>query len=435
MKVRNHKYSRPKKPEAQRTERAHKKNDLSDALQCSFPESPRVLQLTTYHIDLPDHGGKLRAYHLRQSLRRFCTVETLAFDWGVRERLAGFNVVLRQKFLAAFHSGHLLGDLLICAYLDKEKPLKTRIAENVRIFDPDIVWLEQPFLWPLVKKLRVAGSVRASAMIVYSSQNNETAMKRDIYSAALPENLKNKYLGQVANIEKEIVANSQGAIAVSAADAGYLKSLSRSLEVHIVPNGSTAPQQNRKVPKWRRKFSKYSKNYVFVGSYHPPNINGIRRLVNALSERRASRSIGLWVLGGAGLALLVENDSTIDRLEHVNICGLCEADDIDAAIVAATGVVLPIWEGGGSNLKTAQALLSDRAVIGTNFAFRGFELYKSQHGVYCADSPNELVDLMLKLHVKKSYTRSHAVRALEWTHITASVPKIISRIVNYNQSN
>ena len=51
--------------------------------------------------------------------------------------------------------------------------------------------------------------------------------------------------------------------------------------------------------------------------------------------------------------------------------------------------LLPILEGGGSNLKTAEALVSGAWVVATPKAMRGFEDFLDEPGLLLAESPAE----------------------------------------------
>ena len=55
---------------------------------------------------------------------------------------------------------------------------------------------------------------------------------------------------------------------------------------------------------------------------------------------------------------------------------------------------MPIWEGGGSNLKTAQALVSGKYILSTNYAFRGYEEFASTESLLLTDDAKSFVKEM-----------------------------------------
>jgi glycosyltransferase involved in cell wall biosynthesis len=62
---------------------------------------------------------------------------------------------------------------------------------------------------------------------------------------------------------------------------------------------------------------------------------------------------------------------------------------LDAIIANASALLLPIEYGGGSHLKTAEALASGRPIIGTSSSFRGFTEYLDLSRVTIADTPEQ----------------------------------------------
>jgi glycosyltransferase involved in cell wall biosynthesis len=61
--------------------------------------------------------------------------------------------------------------------------------------------------------------------------------------------------------------------------------------------------------------------------------------------------------------------------------------DLSAVKSLAHGFVLPIPFGGGSNIKTAEALYSGKYVVGTPAAFRGYERYSDLPEVRVGPDP------------------------------------------------
>jgi glycosyltransferase involved in cell wall biosynthesis len=66
--------------------------------------------------------------------------------------------------------------------------------------------------------------------------------------------------------------------------------------------------------------------------------------------------------------------------------------ELQALIENSRGIILPIIGGGGSNLKTAEALISNKPIIATTFAFRGYESYIQNENVYIADTKGEFIN-------------------------------------------
>lgn len=72
---------------------------------------------------------------------------------------------------------------------------------------------------------------------------------------------------------------------------------------------------------------------------------------------------------------------------RMEVMGRMDKVELQAIVSAAHVVLLPIVEGEGSNLKTAEALESGCSIVGTSKAFRGFEQATALPHVHIADDP------------------------------------------------
>lgn len=63
----------------------------------------------------------------------------------------------------------------------------------------------------------------------------------------------------------------------------------------------------------------------------------------------------------------------------------------------AHAALLPIDFGGGSNLKTAEALASGRWIVATSTALRGFEPFHDEPGIVRADNAAAFHDAMAEI--------------------------------------
>jgi hypothetical protein len=199
--------------------------------------------------------------------------------------------------------------------------------------------------------------------------------------------------------------------------------------VQVYINGHTRPALTSADEKWRRQFSERDINWVFVGSWHPPNINGLRDLLAVMPESIKNSSFQLWVLGSAGNGLKSMPGFREENYPWLRITGPVAPEDIDSAILNSSGIVLPIWEGGGSNLKTAQALLSCKCVVGSAFSFRGFEHYAGEAGVFLGNTPSDVAKYLTSRVPQSYYPRSEAVANLEWTAVLKLLPSYIAEIL------
>jgi hypothetical protein len=69
-------------------------------------------------------------------------------------------------------------------------------------------------------------------------------------------------------------------------------------------------------------------------------------------------------------------------------------------------ICLPITQGSGSNLKTAEALLADSYIVGTTKAFRGFEFALDFDRVFISDSSKGFKEALYRCFSRKSASPS-----------------------------
>lgn len=390
-----------------------------------------ILQLTTYDIEKPDHGGKLRSHYIRRQLRQMFEVVTLSFEWGEREEVSSSHIVLNKNHWDELGLDGMLSDWGIWRYLEHFHTSYDNVCRLVREYKPEAILMEQPFLWRLVKQLFLDDVIAKQTRIVYSSHNVEVDMKRQIYRRLYSPEQAEHFTSLVDQCEQGVIKACVGAIAASQADCDYIRQIAPHKEIQVCINGHTKPIIDEQSPlaKWAALFNPHGKNWVYVGSWHQPNVDGLRRLLDNIPCGLSSKEVGIWVLGSAGNAIqaLGGFDETVCPWLH--IVGPVSADDINTAILLSSGVFLPIWEGGGSNLKTAQALLSEKCILGSTFAFRSFEKYMTEPGVFLTESPEGLAQLIIKTVPQSVYQRSEAVSQLEWEAILKGIPEFMNRIV------
>jgi glycosyltransferase involved in cell wall biosynthesis len=75
---------------------------------------------------------------------------------------------------------------------------------------------------------------------------------------------------------------------------------------------------------------------------------------------------------------------------------------------ACHGVFLPLRSGGGSNLKTGEALALGKWVIATTVALRGYESMRSAKGLIIADDPSSFRRAMAETLSRPGFQLSEA---------------------------
>jgi len=103
---------------------------------------------------------------------------------------------------------------------------------------------------------------------------------------------------------------------------------------------------------------------LFVGSYHPPNLEAVRRM-GALAADLRMRSVGM--------KFVTAGNCLIDGMERSGLVqlGIVPGDTLTALYALADFVVVPLLSGTGTSLKVIEAMAYGKVVIGTRIAFRG----------------------------------------------------------------
>jgi glycosyltransferase involved in cell wall biosynthesis len=352
----------------------------------------RVLQLSTYPARIPRHGGQARVANIRAILEG-AGHEVRTLSVYEPEHYGGDAVESHDiafPMTSAFRERALpyCSDYASGEFLAGDERAFQKFAGLVTRFVPDVVTLEQPWLWPAIVRLRREVPTLAFKF-VYSSHNIEAPLKREIL-ANMPSAEVESIVQCIEARERAAAAASDLTIACTETDTALLRGFGAQ-RIVVANNGIVARNADpRMISDWDwhlggKRFA------LFVGSAYPPNSAGFWEIF-APSLAFLAPGQGILAVGGVS-GLLVEhaeysawqgiNDSRLIR------AGFQSEEALAALIALASCIVLPITRGGGSNIKTAEAIHSGRPVIGTTKGFRGHERTLALPHVYCTDDPAE----------------------------------------------
>jgi glycosyltransferase involved in cell wall biosynthesis len=378
----------------------------------------RIAQLSFYPTKQPMHGGQQRAHHIARVLEAagHDIIRLPFFRWDHHDSQDEAPVidlatgVERRRYPGIVE----ITDFTLSELIATDEDYFAIFAARMDEVQPDIVMLEEPWLWPAVRRWR---SGRANPPpVIFNSYNVESLAKAPIL-AELDHEQAGAILAEIAALERDLAAHAAAVTVTTESDAAILRGWT-SAPVVVACNGTT--------PRWRAQLrgilpaplQPAHKFLLFVGSGHPPNATGFLTMaMPALARLRSHQRLvlagGVCDLITARLEKLGPNALLRDRavfLRQVSALGL------DCLISNAAGILLPITYGGGSNLKTAEALASGLPVIGTSTAFRGFEAYKHLPQVTIADTPQDFADAVQRTLQANPPPREQAmVTALHWS--------------------
>ncbi|WP_457587931.1 hypothetical protein [Ensifer canadensis] len=404
-------------------------------------KSPTLLILTTYPLVNPMHGGQIRARNLAEKFK--CNgwhVETVAYvDEDTHEPIGANDKLFERKndLYNSFEGEEILflNDLQISKHVSSQDVVNEFLkAVPSRL---DAIHVEQPWLWPLASAYRK--NVNRECTLIYGSANIESGLKVDILKSLGGQKrsvLLKKVYEQIDELEKTASREADIVVGVSQADLDTIKTWVPKGKLILAPNG-VAPltAQENYLEKWREKL-RGVRFLLYAASAHPPNFTNFSEIVGG-SLGSFPPNTKLAVVGSVSQHIYeqcargVFSGVNLSRLEL-----LFQVSNEDLAAIKALchGFFLPIPFGGGTNLKTAEALQSGKFVVGTKEAFRGFESYSSLSGVHIADNPEQLHAAVRNvMRIDGAPLRNEgAVDALSWDHCFEPLLRAVNTAIGEN---
>jgi glycosyltransferase involved in cell wall biosynthesis len=384
----------------------------------------KVLQLSNYPIHQRVSGGQRRAGAIFDGYRRagFDIRYFTVCDPGAHPETVGKKdtFLLGPKARAENARRPFLIDVTTGEMFANERECLDPLTRAWNRFKPDVVAIEHCYLWPGVRRLFEDGQVERTP-VIYSSHNHETAMKLGLYERVLPPNERADAIKRVRLAETELTRVASLVIAVSAGDADVFRGMGAK-HVEIVRNGSDRVMAKPElVEHWRKQLlGNGTRSFaLFVSSNHVPNYVGFRELAG---EYLSYLPPDACIVVVGGICEHMEREPEFNERMRLNrsrlrLLGKRPGDaDLAAIVQLANAILLPITDGGGSNIKTVEALLSGRPIVGTSFAFRSYDEFKGLERVTIRDSSTEF-RAAIQQAVLQSYHPSVTPEA-ELEHIT-----------------
>jgi glycosyltransferase involved in cell wall biosynthesis len=245
-------------------------------------------------------------------------------------------------------------------------------SENYLDAIPDAIIFDHPWLWNEAKKLKKRFP---NVKLIHSSHNIEFLLKSDLLKE-LPEDARISAVKYVRELEEEIARECDLVLCITELDKLWFQN-NGATNVIAANNGTVASPQ---------KVTSVNNYALVIGSGHPPNIEGSMKYLNDAAEWLPENSRLIYV-GSMCDALRgnVGKEVSLVKGTEIFFLGIRSNDELNKLIASANVILLPIPYGGGSNLKTAEALVSGRPVVGTTKSFRTFESFANSRNVVIAD--------------------------------------------------
>ena len=347
----------------------------------------KIVSLGIYPISRPLHGGQRRVAAIAKLAREAGHVFEYVPIYSRQSYPDGSpterQTALPKDIAEALHAHKGREDLHFAAVLGADHALVRSVIDKLGALAPDIVQFEQPWLYPLFRDALRNDPRLQHARLIYSAQNVETELM------ALP------WQRETRALEQQITRDADLVVAVSESDRETF-SRWRKPDQHpvlVAPNGSWAPDLEASPAPARLFENEYA---VVVGSAHPPNAEGYWQ---AIGQIPGFLPPGTTLVVAGGMSRLITSDPRFHRfpmLAEAFISTMPEISEetLNALLFHAKTICLPIISGGGTNLKTAEALLWLKPVVAMRPAMRGYQGAPDLSGVYVADTGGQFRGLL-----------------------------------------
>ena len=273
-----------------------------------------------------------------------------------------------------------------------------QIKEILAEFKPSCVILEELWLYPYLGLFKNYG-----CQVIYDAHNIETFLRREMQHALPQEKMQGSLKGklllkQIEAIERNLLNQVDQVWVCSHEDASLLCKLTkRKVDTHVVSNGVN-PKYYESIRLGQcdlpGDLPPEPKTFIFTASYtHEPNLIAMRLLVDKIYPR-------LRKMHPHCRLLLVGRNPT-DYMRHIankepGIVVTGKVEDIRPYLRAASVMVVPLLEGGGTRLKILEAFAAGLPVVSTS---KGAEGIKAQEGVHLLikDSVEDIVTAVSEL--------------------------------------
>lgn len=393
-----------------------------------------VLLLTTYPIRTPRHGGQHRAANIAE---HYTSAGFTVYPAGV----LGSDLYPLEPGFDLFPTHQRLARYIDPPFLMDDWAIGQMYADDTHAFErlchlipvkPDIIHVELPWLVAFANKFN-REHCQGQAKLIYGSQNIESTLKEGIVRQYRGTQAAEDSRHRVHLTELSAISVSDAVICVSEHDARWIQERIAA-RIVVAPNGVADSSPDFFAIRKAAEIAGNHQYALYCASAHPPNISGFLELLGgglgSLSPRQK-----IIIVGSAGPH--IANSETARKSRSLSnaliVAGEQDSSVLSALISGAHCMLLPITLGGGTNLKTAEALWAGKHIVATSKALRGFESYIDAQGVRIADDApsykRALFDAMQEAPLCLDESERHRRQALLWSHALAPLGELARALI------
>ena len=355
----------------------------------------KILQLSTYPIKNPLHGGQIRVSQIRKFFEQNnYIVKSLSLSEMSHLDYSEDDMILNADELNSLVTVDFCTDYATSLISVKDKYFEF-LKKNILDFNPDIILLEQPWLYPAIKKMLDEKYLKSDIKIIYSSQNIEYKTKKSLLESHFQTGKNvDEVINAIKKLEYDLCQISSAVICCTQIDADEF--INMGAKTTIVCNNGVSKRTENQIDLQQIDESLNGRKYIlFIGSAYPPNALGFWEMMGE-SLAYLPPDCNILVAGGVSNNIehyMPENAKLYSfvNMDKIKKLGFLSEEFLAALIQKASIILFPITVGGGSNLKTAEAIASQRPVVATTVACRGFDFVKQLSNFKIADNKNDFI--------------------------------------------
>ena len=292
--------------------------------------------------------------------------------------------------------------------------LKPQIKKFTRLVkqyskDADLVILDHYSTSPFLE------DVPAGIPVIYNSHNAEITMANQLYPT------ETELLSIVQKMEGNALERASVVTYCSEKDNAELKDFYEyEAESYYIPNGAITQKENDLDVRFG------SKNIIFVGSGHPPNVVAAK---NIIPIAQLMPEYNFILCGGASNSL-----TKLTLPPNVKAMGHVSDEELDFLFKTSFAFINPMETGSGTHLKVMKALAYGIPILSSTVGARGFSESEINQAMIIADDAKSMADGIVKLQDKDSYVAIAngsfaAAETYDWETIKDSYAKVVNQTI------
>lgn len=371
-----------------------------------------ILILSTFPSDNPTHGGQHRLANTIRLLKEDGNcVQSIGVlgsaDYPKSDSFVDYPPVLEFK---NYIDNYFLMDDWAIGELFFYNDYYYQLLKNKIEILPDIIYVENVWLFKFAQRYIKEWIGKKHIYLVYGSENVENELKYNIVKTYMGHKIALEAKEKVFSMEVNAIKNADLVFCVSKEDVNWASQYSKFQPI-LAQNGVNRLEVNSTGIQEANKITGGHKFILYCASGHPPNISGFFEIFgNGIGCLPPDTK--LVVAGSAGKAILLNEQfhKTAGLSKLFVDAGIVTNDCLRGLLELAHVVILPINQGGGTNLKTAEALLNGSFIVTTRKAMRGFESFLNDDGVFVSDTATEFCHHLSEVLNKEKLVLSNSTK-------------------------